>query len=237
MIYKEKVIPRIGDHAFDEKLSYQSILFILENMGSRHTAFLNGGTYTWGINGAVWVLADWRVEISRRPGMGEELEVSTWVRKGGLGVSMRNIEIKDADGNSLIRAEGRYALMNLETGRPVRVTAEIQDYYQPEDLAALEKPLTRKLPPEGFDNEKSYALRRTDIDVNMHVHNTRYIDIALEALPEDVYRNGSFEDIYIRYMKPLMSNAEVTVKYKEEAGGHTVGIFANGELASYVCLK
>lgn len=237
MIYTEKVIPRIGDYAFDEKLSYESIIFILENMGSRHTAYLNGGKYEWGVGNAVWVLADWRMEIERRPEKGEELCVSTWVRKGGAGVSLRNILIADESGSELVRAEGRYALFDIESGRPVRVTAEIQDYYQPEDRMATVKSAVRQLPPEGFGEQMPFALRRTDIDFNGHVHNTRYIEIALEALPKEVYENCDFKDIFIRYMRPLMSDANVTVGYKQEDGEHVVGIFADGALASYVKLK
>ena len=46
--------------------------------------------------------------------------------------------------------------------------------------------------PTAFSNEYTYTTQRRDIDVNKHMHNLNYLDLAYEALPEEVYFNQEF---------------------------------------------
>ena len=45
---------------------------------------------------------------------------------------------------------------------------------------------------EEFKYEESFKVRYTDIDSNNHVNNTKYIDWAIETLPEDIVNNYVF---------------------------------------------
>ena len=35
--------------------------------------------------------------------------------------------------------------------------------------------------------EKEFQVRRSDIDTNDHINNTKYVEWVLEAIPQDVY--------------------------------------------------
>ena len=37
--------------------------------------------------------------------------------------------------------------------------------------------------------KKDYYIQRRDIDINEHMHNLNYLDMAYEILPEDIYKN------------------------------------------------
>ena len=83
-----------------------------------------------------------------------------------------------------------------------------------------------------------YHIRRKEIDLNGHLHNLCYLDIALEILPEEVYYERDFKEIRITYRKEIKADEkEITCKYKKENGTHTVGIYGqNGTLRSIVTL-
>ena len=93
--------------------------------------------------------------------------------------------------------------------------------------------------PKVYESEMPYRVRRSEIDLNGHVHNLCYLDFALEALPEDVYHNRDFHDIRITYRKEIgAEEKDVLFKYHNEDGIHTVGIYgADGILRALVELK
>ena len=51
--------------------------------------------------------------------------------------------------------------------------------------------------------EKPYLIQRRDIDINGHLHNVSYLEAALEAVPEDIYKNVDFNYIRIEYKKEI----------------------------------
>ncbi len=48
-----------------------------------------------------------------------------------------------------------------------------------------------------------YTTTRRDIDLNGHMHNLYYLDLAYEALPEDVYAKRPYDNIQIQYKKEI----------------------------------
>ena len=76
--------------------------------------------------------------------------------------------------------------------------------------------------PEEYQYETEYSVRRADIDVNNHMHNLNYIELANEALPDDVYRGALFNDIRITYKKEIKLGDIVKCKYAFRDDKHIV---------------
>ena len=48
--------------------------------------------------------------------------------------------------------------------------------------------------------------------INGHLHNVSYLEAALEAVPEDIYKNVDFNYIRIEYKKEIMQNDNIKIK-------------------------
>ena len=121
----------------------------------------------------------------------------------------------------------------------LRVTDELLSLYGTETKSAFEDgDITRLREPKEYMYEMPYHIYRKEIDLNGHLHNLCYLDIALETIPEDVYRARNFKDIRITYRKEIKADEkDISCKYKEEEGVHTVGIYGpDGKLRSIVTL-
>jgi len=68
------------------------------------------------------------------------------------------------------------------------------------------------LPDNIMVTEKPYLIQRRDIDINGHLHNVSYLEAALEAVPEDIYKNVDFNYIRIEYKKEIMQNDNIKIK-------------------------
>ena len=233
MFYKENYQPRISDYDRNGKLSYEAILQILESAGSHHSDSAGDSVIKGSQNGIAWILTDWRVEIIYRTDSKEKLYITTWVRgKAPASMVFRNFILTDSNGNEVIRAEAKFALLDLSTGRLTRISEALLESYQPENKTVFDTATQRLHAPTEFDDEQIITLRRSDIDFNGHVHNTRYMDFALEILPEAFYRNNNVAEIHIVYMKPLKESSAVTVKCSNAENKYRICIYSEDVLCT-----
>ena len=120
------------------------------------------------------------------------------------------------------------------------MTDELLALYGTESRSAFDGgELTRLREPKEYAYEMPYRVYRKEIDLNGHLHNLCYLDIALETIPEDVYHSRDFREIRITYRKEVRADEkDLFCKYKAESGVHTVGIYGpDGKLRAIVSLS
>ena len=233
MFYTEKHQLRISDYDRDGNISYEAILQILETAGSHHSYSAGDSVIEGSQSGIALILTDWRVQIIRRINSQEELNITTWVRgKAPASRVFRNFFLTDSNGNEVIRAEAKFALLDLSTGRLTRISEALLESYQPENKTIFDTETQRPHAPTEFDDEQIIILRKSDIDFNGHVHNTRYMDFALEILPKAFYRNNNIAEIHIVYMKLLKESSAVTAKCSNAENKYRICIYSNDVLCT-----
>ena len=190
MFFTDFYEPRISDYNSAGRLNFEAMLQIIENTASHHTLAAHDKLVDGDI---AWVLADWRVVIQERPTEGQKLHVRTWVRgKARTAAMPRDFFVTGEDGREFFRANARFALVDRKTKRLLRITEEMLEAYGPESELAFNSEAPRLKIPEEFEFSRPLILRRSDMDYNGHVHNTRYITLAQEALPEEAYNADDF---------------------------------------------
>lgn len=118
-------------------------------------------------------------------------------------------------------------------GRLERITDALYAGYHPEDRAVFADPLPRLRPPAAFEDAQTLALRQSDLDYNGHVHNTRYLEFALEALPP----GREFTRLSVVYNRPLAAQETVTLRHTAAGETHTLGVFAGSDLCTLLVLE
>ena len=235
MIYSEKYTPRPSDYNRNKKISYEGILQILEAVADNHSSMV--GDSIAKANTIVWILTEWNVKILHRPQNGESLHIKTWVRgKAPASVVFRDFIVEDEQGATVIQAEAKFALFDLAASKLVRINEELLASYLPEEQKVFEDSSRLRAPSE-YTEEQELPLRRSDIDFNGHVHNTRYLDFALQVLPPEVFAADDMTEIQIVYAKPVMESDLVCTKYIQKEAEHFISITANGTLCNTIKMK
>ena len=133
-----------------------------------------------------WVLSAWQITIERLPKMNEKISVYTvpYEFKGFIGY--RNFEVKDGAGNSMVKADSVWTLIDTEKVKPFRPDEEILSGYDMGEKIDMEY-TSRKIVIEG-DAQKGneHFVYKSQIDSNHHLNNSEYINLAYEYLPEQV---------------------------------------------------
>ena len=217
MFFTEDYLPRLDDYDRGGRLSYEAILQILENVGAHHAARASDAVAAGGL---AWMLLDWRIAVARRPGLFEPLQLRTWSRGKATALTTdRDFMVTDTAGGELLRAEAKFALVDVQAQKMTRISDELTRAYEPEAERVFPDDAPRLREPEAYDVVLPVALRRSDIDYNGHVHNTRYISLALEALPEAAYRADDFRSLRIVYRAPVRADSRPEIRRAAAEGG------------------
>lgn len=235
MIYTEDYKVRISDYDRNGRLSYEAVLQILENVGSHNSDSVGNNVIEGSQSGIAWILAGWRVNILRPVDSREELKISTWTHgKANATMVYRDFVLSDKNGCEAIKAEAKFVLLDIAAGKLTRINNELFSSYLPEEKTVFDTPSPKPHEPVRFDCEKIIPLRKSDIDFNGHLHNTRYIDFAAEVLPEDIFSEYGVNEFIVVYKKSVMEGSAVTVKRADTEAGYTVCIYGGGELCSVI---
>jgi len=91
------------------------------------------------------------------------------------------------------------------------------------DEKALEEPAPKLRIPAGvqMDYVYSHHVRMSDLDHNQHVNNTRYARYALDALPQEVLREGVIKDFYINFVHEAQLNGDLDLYVGEAPASET----------------
>lgn len=214
MIFKYKFEPELSDVNTDKRVKNKSLLRFFENIAAKHSDSIHNGLNDIIDIGFSWVLLEWQLHVTDRPKYGDVLEVHTWVRNSTKLYSYRDFEVY---ANGVKKAEGssKWLLVDIATLRPKKITDDLVKDYGPEPdknvfgLAEFEK--MKELPE--YDTETDYIIRKSDIDINGHVHNLVYADMAYEVLDA-----AEFDSLKISYKKEIKYGDAVKICKRSEGG-------------------
>lgn len=178
--------------------------------------------------GVSWILMDWKLKVIKRPRYGEELLVKTWGRNVKKVTTYRDYEIYNKNNELCAIATTKWALLDINLKKIIRISPEIINKYILNEKSVFEEEELSKISiPEEFENCIIYTVQRRNIDVNGHMHNTHYLDLAYEALPEDIYNNRPYNNLRISYKKEIKLGDKVNCYYSHIDDKHVVVMKTN----------
>ncbi|KAA8523074.1 hypothetical protein F0562_009497 [Nyssa sinensis] len=156
----------------------------------------------------IWVVTKMQVLVDRYPTWGDVVQVDTWVSSSGKNGMRRDWLVRDCKtGDTLTRASSVWVMMNKETRRlskmPDEVRVEIEPYFV--DSPPVVDEDRRKL-PKLDDSTADYMRtgltpRWSDLDVNQHVNNVKYIGWILESAPLPILESHELAGMTLEYRK------------------------------------
>lgn len=216
MIIKQEFEIAFRDVGKSNKITNSALLNMLENIAGMHSNQVGYGLNSIAQTGVTWVLLNWKLRVFSRPIYGEKLDVETWARKAVKFYTYRDFRVYDKSHNLVAIATSKWALLDATTMSITRITPELLDLYTPENLAVFgDEPEPNRLVvnEEHVTNEHHYTVARRDIDINNHMHNLYYLDLAYETLPDNVYTNSSLNQVEIMYKKEIKLGDTVKCLY------------------------
>ncbi|KAG5559406.1 hypothetical protein RHGRI_009068 [Rhododendron griersonianum] len=182
----------------------------------------------------IWVVTKMQVLVDRYPTWGDVVQVDTWVDASGKNGMRRDWLVRDCKtGDILTRASSVWVMMNKKTRRlskiPDEVRQEIGPYFV--DSPPVLDDDSRKLPK--LDEHTANYVRSgltpkwSDLDVNQHVNNVKYIGWILESAPQPIVESHELCGMTLEYRRECGRDS-VLQSLTAASGGGVTGLADSG---------
>ncbi|CAN6564261.1 unnamed protein product [Malus baccata var. baccata] len=214
LVFRQNFSIRSYEIGADRTASIETLMNHLQETALNHvkTAGLLGdgfgSTPEMTVRNLIWVVTKMQVVVDRYPTWGDVVQVDTWVSASGKNGMRRDWIIQDLKtGQILTRASSVWVMMNKVTRRlskmPDAVRGEIESFFMNSPPVVEED--GRKL-PKLDDKTADVVLsgltpRWSDLDVNQHVNNVKYIGWILEGAPLPILESHELSSMTLEYRR------------------------------------
>jgi medium-chain acyl-[acyl-carrier-protein] hydrolase len=181
------------------KASIQTVCNYLQEVAANHASRLGVSLHILFAQNLTWVLSRLHVLIARYPEWGEEVTVETWPSDAQGKFAIRDFLIFDQKGKRIAGAIASYMVVDLKKLQPIKIPDFILQVRRPRRMHALEATFPKLPQVKHADLKKTFNVRFSDLDVNHHVNNVRYIEWAAETIPQDIWRTHQINELEISF--------------------------------------
>ncbi len=189
-----------------------SLFLLLQEISIEHTEKLGYPREFTLDKGLLWVIAKQHIEILRMPKYDETITISTYPSAMMHVLFPRTYEIRDEKGNIIIQGEAIWALIDVKTRKminPIEHNILIPDMSEGKEFRI---PLGNRIPsdlPEQATIHATYSL----CDLNGHLNNTSYLDIAEDLIPVSFLKEHKLRLIDIKYIHEIKLGESSLIQY------------------------
>ena len=232
MQFKREYFIGAREIGINNKLTNYGILAFLEDIAGIHSDNVGYGVKDVAEKKKAWILMDWKLQVIKRAGFGEKIIVKTWAKTMSKPqfYTYRDFEVYNKKEELIAIATSKWVFLDIEKERISKIDLEVLKLYNPDDKCVFGVEEIEKINiPDNFESVTEYEVKRFDIDVNRHMHNLNYLNLAYEALPDDVYNAQEFNNVRVTYKHQIKLGDNVKCYYSNLNGVHIVVIKSEDE--------
>lgn len=199
-----------------------ALLGILQEMATEHSAVLGISRDTMLARyNCVWLLARLWYRLDRPIYHDQRLTVQTWTRGASGAVSYRDFDLF-VDGARVGEAVTSWVLADIDSRSIQRMNRlpEIVSCAVPP--AVKTKKLARFSMPGDMAELTTRRVQYSDTDINGHMNNTRYVDVACDALGFETMRGRYLAEATVNYSRECFAGSTLHILGKEDGGAYYV---------------
>ncbi|MFY0684944.1 MAG: acyl-[acyl-carrier-protein] thioesterase [Balneola sp.] len=175
-IYSENFKIRASEVDTLGRITMSAICSLFQEVAGNHALILNFDITDLHKKGLTWVLHRMDIKIDQFPRWRESITIETWPAAGDALRAYRNYRILDSEGNELGVCLSYWMMINMKSRRPTRMTEDILN-TRLSDREHVLPVRSDKIPKVSeATSEVQISVRRSDLDMNQHVNNARYVE-------------------------------------------------------------
>lgn len=239
--YQEEMEVKFCQCDASHRLKLSELFRILTDIADTAFAFRGMDHQFLMENRMVFLITRFSVQVKRMPVQTERIRVATWEQQIERAQFIRNFCVWDTQGNVLIEVSSGWILVD-PVDRSILRPGQFEERFpgslrpMPEEKSGAPDfvRLRMRESDEGVLQGEDRKIVYSDIDGNGHVDNARYIDMAMDILPERL-SSLSPEYVQVAFNREAMLGESLQMFWKENHGKVTVKGMAEGK-DSFICM-
>lgn len=210
---------RAFETGYTGKLTPSALIHLLQHCAGSHADELGWSIHALHEAGQTWVLQRFYLEINRLPVIDEKFTIKTRPSGADRILAFRDYKVFDENDNTLALATSNWVVLDLKTRRPVFITDDVKELGNRFGSRWLEMPANKLLTVKSPEITKEFHVRKHDLDLNRHVNNVRYIEWALEAVPDSIFESRPLASLDIIFKSECLYEDEITSAAEQSESG------------------
>lgn len=198
----------------DGKLNLYSLFNYMQDIASDHAVKLGFGRDDLMRNNHFWVLSRMYAIINKWPLWEESIILKTWPNGTDKLFALRNYEVSYPDGRHIASGTSSWLILDRSTKKVQRPDAILSQFYP--DLHTDASPLryATKINPaaENGVESKVFRIKVSDLDVNLHTNNVRYLKWVSDTYKLDFILENYPQSAEINYLAESKFDEEMMIK-------------------------
>lgn len=204
------------------KLKLSAFYELLQDAASRDAARKGFGYNDLIKEKKFWVLLRVLLKFNRMPEWEEKVVFRTWPKETNGIIAFRDFELVSESGEKLSTGTSAWSQVHTETRRPLRIDKD-ENYQAVKDLHAIEEKPGKVLVPEEMEWSEEIKVKYSQIDVNWHVNNTRYLEWVMNEIPIDYLRDNMLKEMEVNFLSEGKLHDVVKAGYVKLADDQYIG--------------
>ena len=191
-----------------------SFLRFAQDAAEEHCQLLGTDWDTMAKKRYFWAVIRQRLQITGYPKAGDTVTVKTWPMPTTRVAYPRAAEGFDGEGNSLFKVISIWVIVDMDTRAMVLPGKSGVDVAG--TVLGTELKAPGGLPAGTFTNSGFRTVSYSDLDVNGHMNNTRYLDWVCDLLPSAFHRDHPLKAATICYMTEALEGQQLQLSWSGE---------------------
>ena len=193
-----------------------ALLFMIQEAAGQHSIRLGTDWDTLNKKHLFWAVTRHRVQVTRLPMEGETITVETWPMPTTRVAYPRSVVAYDAAGNELFRAISLWVLMDSQSR--TMVLPGKSGVVVDGTLTGTELAVPHSIMPAVLENTAMRTVGYSELDVNGHMNNTRYMDWVDDLLPSGYHKDHPVREITVCYLTEAREGQSIRLAWQVSEG-------------------
>lgn len=213
---KSYTIP-VYDSDSKGRLSAFSLFNYIQDIASEHAELLHFGRGDLQRSNQFWILSRLYAEIERFPLWGETVILRTWPRGTEGLFALRDIEANSKDGGKVAGATTSWVIVDSETRRPQRPDSllERMNLNFPDRRTTNRNAGKPGAVEQPFTESPTFIVKPSDLDVNQHVNNVKYIQWVTDTFNVSFLSDYSPKTVEVSYLSESVEGDRILIRSNE----------------------
>jgi acyl-ACP thioesterase len=190
----------------------------MQDIASDHAVILGFGRDDLMRDNRFWVLSRIYAVVDKWPLWEDRIIVTTWPNGTDKLFALRNYEVRSPDGSHIASGTSSWLILDRTTKKVQRPDSTLTQYNF--DLQTENSPIryATKIDPAAENGHLSPAFRIkiSDLDVNLHTNNVRYLKWVSDSYDLDFVMNNEPQSAEINYLAESRFDEEISIKTSED---------------------
>ena len=191
-------------------LKLSSLLQMMQDVATEGAEYIGVGTSVTYPRGLLWVISRMEIDIIETPKYKDRIEIFTYPGKTLGFFYPRHFIIKNQEGRVIMRANSVWALIHKEDRH-----LEMKNAFPGVDGESHEGELPRPkklLPVLDGPILEERRIRYSDVDLNGHLNNTKYVEMIEDLLDGKEHAMRILKHVVLNYDREIHENDVITFR-------------------------